>query len=117
MGRVLRWKGENMEYEADAKHAEMIWEELGLKADSNGLDKPCVRETAEEVARNHEPLGVHEAKRFRAIAARANFLALDRPDVQFAVKELCRDMAAPNAGSWQKLKRVARCWVRYPRLV
>ena len=117
LGRMLKWKGDVMEYEADTKHAEMVWEELGMMANSNGLDKPCVRETAEEAAQSHEPLEVGEATRFRALAARANFLSLDRPDVQFAVKELCRDMAAPSTGSWQKLKRLARYLVRYPRLV
>ena len=30
------------------------------------------------------------ASEFRTLAARANCLALDRPDIQFATKELCR---------------------------
>ena len=30
------------------------------------------------------------ASQFWALAARANYLALDRPDVQYAVKEICR---------------------------
>ena len=34
--------------------------------------------------------------RFRGIAARANYLAGDRPDVQYAAKEVCRAMAAPT---------------------
>ena len=29
-----------------------------------------------------------EARSFRALAARANYLAVDRPDIQFAVKEV-----------------------------
>ena len=55
--------------------------------------------------------------RFRAIAARANFLALDRVDVQYGVKEVCRDMSAPTASSWMKLKRLARYLLEFPRLV
>lgn len=31
-----------------------------------------------------------EATAFRALAARANYLSLDRPDVSFSTKELCR---------------------------
>jgi hypothetical protein len=106
-----------MEYEADPKHAEMIWEEMGLDLQSKGLEKPCIREGTGEEAENGTPLSPPEASRFRAMAARANFLSLDRPDVQYAVKELCRDMAAPTATSWMKLKRLARYLLQYPRLV
>ena len=35
--------------------------------------------------------------RFRAIAARLNKLSLDRCDIQFATKEICREMAKPTA--------------------
>ena len=31
-----------------------------------------------------------ESTNFRALAARANYLALDRPDMAYATKELCR---------------------------
>ena len=44
-------------------------------------------------------------------------MALDRPDVQDAIKELCRDMGAPTATSWTKLKRLTRYLLQYPRLV
>jgi hypothetical protein len=117
LGRRLTWKGDVMEYEADPKHAEMIWEEIGLDLQSKGLEKPCVREGTGEEAESAVPLSPPEASRFRAMAARANFLSLDRPDVQYAVKELCRDMAAPTATSWMKLKRLARYLLQYPRLV
>ena len=30
--------------------------------------------------------------------ARANYLALDRPDIQYAVKEMCREMSNPTRG-------------------
>ena len=34
--------------------------------------------------------------KFRARAARANYLAADRTDIQYAVKECCRGMASPE---------------------
>ena len=49
-----------------------------------------------------------DATRYRAIAARHNYLSIDRPDLQFAVKELCMDMAKPTEQSWSKLKRVGQ---------
>ena len=64
-----------------------------------------------------ERFGPHEASEFRGVAARANYLALDRMDVQFTAKEICRDMAEPRKPSWEKLKRLARYLVEYPRLV
>ena len=54
---------------------------------------------------------------FRAITARANYVALDRSDVQFAVKELCRKMSAPTAGDLKKLKRLGRYFLGKPRAV
>ena len=45
---------------------------------------------------------------FRKIAARANSLAPDQPDIMYAVKEFCRHMARPTVGAWKKLKRLAR---------
>ena len=44
---------------------------------------------------------------FRQLAARANNMAMDRADIQFAVKEMCRSMANPTTGSWRQLKKVS----------
>ena len=64
-----------------------------------------------------EELQGKEATRFRAVAARANYLQADRPDIQYAVKEICRRMAKPVASDWQKLIRLARYMLGAPRLV
>ena len=37
-----------------------------------------------------EVLNPSEATSFRALSARANYLALDRPDIAYSAKELCR---------------------------
>ena len=42
------------------------------------------------------------------MTARANYLAQDRPDVQFSVKELCRRASDPRLGDWKALKRLGR---------
>ena len=107
-----------MRYEADEKHAKMVCEGVGLEASSKGLERPSVKETIEEVMdeERDSPLSPEETKEFRALAARANYLAMDRPDIQFSVKEVCRDMAAPSRSSWSKLKRAARYLLEFPRL-
>ena len=49
-----------------------------------------------------------EATKFRGIAARANFLSLDCPDLQFPVKDVSREMATPKEGSWKRMKKILR---------
>ena len=51
------------------------------------------------------------------MAARSNYLAADRPDIQYAVKEICRRMAKPAHSDWNKLVRLARYLKGAPRLV
>ena len=47
-------------------------------------------------------------KVYQSTAARLNYLALDRPDIGFGVKELMRRMARPTEQDLQVLKRVVR---------
>ena len=54
---------------------------------------------------------------YRAVAARANYLALDRPDLQLSAKEICRFMAKPTELSLQALKRLGRYLEGTRRLV
>ncbi len=51
------------------------------------------------------------------MVARANFLSADRPDISFAVKELCRAMSKPTQLDWDALKRLGRYLLGKPRLV
>ena len=57
------------------------------------------------------------ATAYRAMVARANFLAIDRPDIAFSVKEICRRMSAPSEGDHLALKRLGRYLQGAPRLV
>ena len=45
---------------------------------------------------------------YKALVARANYLAQDRSDIVFAVKELSRSMSAPTIGDMKALKRLSR---------
>ena len=115
LNRTVAWKEDAIEYRADKKHAELLIAEFGLDENSNGVDCPGVRETDGD--NDEDPLDEVEAKRFRGMAARANYLAADRPDIQYAAKEACRKMSAPSRKDWGKLKRIARYLVSYPELV
>ena len=49
-----------------------------------------------------------EARRFRALTARLNYLAGGRPDLLFASKCICKNMARSRSDDWLALKRVGR---------
>ncbi len=59
---------------------------------SNGLEKPIVKDSVEDAqgAEHEELLKGDEVREFRGLAARANYLSMDRPDMQFAAREVCR---------------------------
>ena len=54
---------------------------------------------------------------YRALAARANFLTLDRPDLAFATKELRRPFARPTTADVDALRHMVRYIVHHPRLI
>lgn len=54
---------------------------------------------------------------FRALAARTNYLALDRPDCSFAAKELCREFSRPTLSFFIRLKHLVRYLVHAPKHV
>ena len=108
LNRRLSWKNKVIEYEADDKHAEIIVAEMGLNTDSKGLDVPFERKVVEEGYVEEDEgdlLDPIEAKRFRGLAARANYLSLDCPDIQHAAKEISRSWATPRTGSRQSHSR------------
>ena len=55
-----------------------------------------------------------EVTRFRALAARGNYLGQDRCDIQYATKEISRSMAKPSKGSMLRMKRLARYLLEVP---
>ena len=64
-----------------------------------------------------DEMGRDDAKKYRGIAARLNYLSPDRMDIGFAVKEAARNMSKPLVGDWAKLNRIGRYLVGRPRLV
>ena len=101
-----------------SRHAELIIEQMNVGG-GKGVSTPGCYATDREAegGKEGDELRGGEATKYRAVAARCNYLALDRPDIQYAVKEACRDMSKPNDGSWQKLIRIARYLRERPRLL
>jgi len=64
-----------------------------------------------------EYMDEHEAKRYRSVGARMNYLALDRTDVQQACRCICAHMSKPLKECEKLVKRTARYLKGRPRCV
>ena len=133
LNRIVRWTKSGIDYEPDQRHAEMVIRDLGLeqakavtspgtKEDQAlgstpdlGLSIDDQGEAAEQIASSL--LDAADAKLFRSVVARCNYLAQDRVDIQYACKECSRHMAKPCQGDWAALKRIGRYLKGAPRLV
>ena len=78
---------------------------------------PDLLSKEEEEKVDDELLGKEEAKLFRGIAARLNYMGPDRPDMQYAIKEAARCMANPRRCDWGLLKKLGRYLIFRPRLI
>ena len=123
LNRVIRSTQRGYELEADLRHAELIVEQLELQSCKSvitpgvDVDSGCVVWDADNDDENDEELPPSEATRFRVIGAMCNYLQPDRPDIQYAVKEVCRQMSRPTLRSWEMLKRIGRYLKGKPRLI
>ena len=116
LNRVIRVSESGWFYEADQRHAELIVKALNLEG-AKGVATPGEDEKPWKEDEDADALKGKDASSYRAITARANYLALDRPDLQFAVKEACRGMANPTRGDLRKLRRIGRYLISHSRSV
>ena len=104
------------------RHAELFIEQLGLN-DAKSVNTPGVSTTTPEAADSDqddddcEIISPSDACAFRAITARCNYLQPDRPDIQYAVKEVCRLMSKPTRKAFEMLKIIGRYLRGTPRLI
>ena len=77
---------------------------------------PCEEEQEWERDSNKEELDSKAANKCREVAAGANYIAQDRPDIQYATKEIRRGMRRPTKGHSEKVRRPARDLVTVPRM-
>ena len=107
-----------MEYEPDQRHADLVIEQAGV-SHCKPVNTPCCSEAEYDEAKRLESeyLRGEEATLYRGIAARLNYLALDRSDIQYCAKEIAKHMARPTALDWAKIKRAARYLAGAPRYV
>ncbi len=115
LNRLVRWCGDGLEYEADPRQAEKIIGDLDLEG-AKTVGSPGVKITS-DMSSKDEPLEEGKHTAFRSVAARGNYLAADRPDIQFGCKEICRWMAQPSQGGVRAVKRLGRYLEGHRRVV
>ena len=115
LNRLLKWKSDRITYQGDDKRRTTILKGLGLQEDSKGVKVPVEKDDVEED--ESDELDIQQAKLCRSLAATVNYMAADRPDLQFAARVLGRSMSRPTEKSWAKLKRVGRYLVIHPTVI
>ena len=112
LNRTIEWREDRLVYKADTKHAKTIIHGIGLQETSKSVCSPA------EVSGNDDEddckLDNEEEIIFRKLAMTANYLAMDRPDIQYAVGRICRGMPRPSGSGRRRLKRLARYLVGVP---
>ena len=114
LNRIVRVGPLGWEYESDQRHGEIIVQETGM-----GSAKP-VSTPGRDIAFEDDaemPLPDGQARWYRGVAARGNYLSQDRADVAFACKEACRSMSAPRFVDLEKIRRLGKYLVGVPRVV
>ena len=96
LGRTLKFTEMGLEYTADDKHRDAILEELGLESESKSLGCPALGADKMDEPRDENELLKEDVTSFRSVAARSNYLGMDRPDIQYGVKELCATTSRPT---------------------
>ena len=117
LNRTVQWTDSGIVFESDPRHAEIVVKQLGLDGNggrgSKSVATPGIKEAIPEKS---ALLSRSQSGLYRSLVMRINYLAQDRSDLQFAGKELARQMANPTEHDWQKLERVGRYLLGVPRL-
>ena len=84
---------------------------------SKGLSAPGNDEDEKDEEDSSELFTGADVTLFRGLAARLNYLSMDRPDLQYAAKEVCREMSKPVKASLKNLFRIGGHLIDHPRLI
>jgi len=115
LNRIITFTGSGVEYEADQRHVESMIKDMNMS-----LAKPLTVAGSDDIDQSEttdNPLNKHYESIYRSVTAKANYLAADRADIQYATKECAKGMSAPTEGHWLKIKKLVRYLIGKPRVV
>ena len=96
--RTVAWTDGGIEWSPNKVHLEKL--RLAMKLDGprvNGPMTPMDKEVYREIP-DRPLMARDDAKQYRSLAARINYLAQDRPDLSLAACLLTSNMATPSEG-------------------
>ncbi len=122
LNRIVRWcvpsdgvRGERIELEADPRHVEIMAQQLNLaQGNTRAVSTPGTKAAGPS---SGDHLNAEDHELYRSLAMRGCYLAIDRPEIQFACKELARHTKAPCAEDLLALKRLTRFLIGAPRCI
>jgi hypothetical protein len=100
-------------FEADTEHVPKMLKSLGME----GCNTVSTPGSKERVSEDEWDLSPREASLYRSVVARGNYLAQDRADIRYVVKELCQRMSRPSNIDFIRLKRLCRYLAGRPRVI
>lgn len=118
LNRFIRRTEVGWEIEADMRHGELLVQQIG-RSTSRKITTPWA--DGEKVAQDGVDLDEHltdhgDITFFRSQGARIKVLSMDRPELMYAGKEVCREMAVPTVGGHKAIQRIIRFRVNRPEL-
>ena len=117
LNRRIQWVKGGIRMEADPRHAQEVVRALGMEK-SNPVGTPMATDGSDN-AESEEARGLllegEEATRYRAVAARLNYLAQDRADLAVPTLKVCSRMANPTEKYFTALKRIAKYLLHRPK--
>ena len=105
--RIIKWENDEFTWEADPKHVARTIEILNL-ADAKPADTPGTKTTGASMRDALDPLVGGDLATYPSICGLLNYLATDRPDIQYSVKCILVDMKGPTKLSLLRCKRIGR---------
>ena len=104
LGKEWRRRGDEIDVRIPEKYYIAVLKEHGLEK-CRSLATPCVAQRNDS---DDKPLEEDRRHRFRRTVGRLMWVAPERPDLSFSVKEMARRVQAPTEGDWGTLKRILR---------
>ena len=110
LGRNIKITKEGISWEGDPRHQDVLVKHFGMNDSTKVLNKNGYGDVQGQGGSPEEEveLTVSEAKTYRMLAARLNYMAQDNPLLQYPAKEVCRSMARPSVTDFGKVKRLVR---------
>lgn len=113
---TIEWDGVAFGWRPDGKHVARLIDMLGLSS-AKPADTPGTRGTAMSTRDALDPLIGEDLALFPRAAGLLNYIAVDRPDIQYSLKNVLQDVHSPCRRSLMRIKRIGRYLIDRPGIL